>query len=173
MELSENERRVLKNLLQNSRAQDAEVARRLGITAQAVRKIRKKLEEMKVIKGYTTLVDYEKLGINILAIAHFRIKSRAEEALIRWKIESPYLINFYRLLEGDITHIAIYGFQSLREMDQYFHMIQSEGGHVSELARVHVLPVDSILKESPNELIAKLLDEKGVLARPIPPSMPR
>ena len=61
LKLTRNEKTVLKSLIVNGRISDSEIAKKLGITAQAVGKIRRKLEKMELIKGYTTLVDYEKL----------------------------------------------------------------------------------------------------------------
>ena len=136
----------------------------------------KKLEKIGVIKGYTTDINYEKLGIEIFAIALFRFKSGAwsklEEEDIRESIKGPpHLIRVYRLPEGENTHIILYGFRNLKEVDNYFHILQTERGHISELKRLYILSAESMLKDSPNELLYKAIDELGFekLARPEPP----
>lgn len=175
MNLTRNEKQVLKFLIENGRTQDADIARKLDITAQAIGKIRRKLEGEGLIKGYSTIVDYEKLGITVFAIALFRLtaeywKTMTEED-IRERVRGPHIINFYRLTEGDVTHILVYGFRSLVELDNYFHVLQTERGHISQLRRLYILSAKSLIKDSPKELLLKIIDEIGKekLARPLPP----
>lgn len=173
--LSENEKKTLKYFIKDGRMPCSEIAKKLGITPQAVGKIQKKLESTGLIKGYSTIVDYQKLGIEVFAVAKFRFKSgewsRLEEADIRDRIKGPHLTNVYRVSEGDVTHIVVYGFRSLKELDHYFHILQTERGHISELKKLYVLSVDSIMKESNQDLLLKVIDELGQEkpARPEPP----
>lgn len=174
MELTRNEKRVLKFLIENGRIPDADIARRLKITAQAVGKIRRNLELDGVITGYSTIVDYEKLGIEVLAIALFKFTPASRGTLDRKKIEErvkgPHIINFYRVPEGEVTHIVTYGFRSLAELDNYFHVLQTERGHISEIKKLYILSVKSLMKESPKELLIKIINEMGheKIARPLP-----
>jgi DNA-binding Lrp family transcriptional regulator len=175
LKLSANEKAVINLLLENGRIHCTDMAKRIGVTPQAVGKIQDKLEKSGVIRGYATIVDYEKLGIEVFAVAFFRFKSgswtRLEDEYIRIRVKGPHMIRFYRFSEGDITHMVVYGFRSLKELDNYFHILQTERGHISELKKLYVLSPDSILKDSPNELIGKVLNEEGseVLARPEAP----
>ena len=92
------------------------------------------------------------------------------------RVRGPHIIRIYLLSEGDVTHIVVYGFRSLKELDNYFHVLQTERGHISELKKLHVFSGDSILKDSPAELIEKVVDEFGsdMLARPEKPKpMPK
>ena len=59
MNLTRNERYTIGFLIQNARTTDAEIARRLKISLQAVRNIRKKLERNKVICKYSAVIDYK------------------------------------------------------------------------------------------------------------------
>jgi Lrp/AsnC family leucine-responsive transcriptional regulator len=175
LELSDNEKEVLKCLLQEGRMSCTEIGRQLGITSQAVGKIQDKLEETGVIRGYRALVDYEKLGIDVIAIAFFRFKSgawtRLEKEDIMSRVKGPHLVRAYRLNESEFTHIVVYGFRSIKELDNYFHILQTEREHISELKKLYVLSASSVLKDSPVELMTKILDEYGqdILARPEPP----
>jgi len=175
LKLSDNEKKALQLFIEDGRIPCTEIAKRLGITPQAVGKIQKKLENSGLIKGYSTIIDYEKLGVEVFAIALFHFKSgewsRLEKADILERVKGPHLINVYRVSEGDVTHIVIYGFRSLKELDNYFHVLQTERGHVSELKKLYVLSVDSVVKESPQDLLIKVIDEynEEKLARPEPP----
>ena len=125
MKLTRNERRTLHLLIENGRASDAEIARDMKITPQAVGKIRKKLESEGVIRGYSTSVDYEKLGIKVLAIAMFHFTAEARKTLlteadITERIKGEHIINFYRIPEGEVTHIVIYGFHQFQDRSTPF-----------------------------------------------------
>ncbi len=175
MKLTRNDKRVLKFLIENGRTPDADIARNLKITPQAVGKIRRKLESEGVIKGYSTRVDYEKLGIKVMAVALFKFTPESRKTLkeedIDERVKGAHIIDFYRVPEGDVTHIVTYGFRSLEELDHYFHILQTERGHMSEIKKLYILSSKSLRKNSPRELLLKVIDEMGHerLARPLPP----
>ncbi len=176
MKLTRNEKRVLKFLIENGRASDADMARKLGITAQAVGKIRRNLETEGVIKGYSTVVDYEKLGINVIGIVLFKFTPESRKTILTEKdieerVKGPHIINFYRVPEGDVTHIVVYGFRSLEELDHYFHILQTERGHISEIKKLYILSAKSLKKNSDKELLIKVINEMDSekLARPLQP----
>jgi DNA-binding Lrp family transcriptional regulator len=175
MKLNRNDRRVLRFLIENGRTHDAGISRSLNITPQAVGKIRRKLESNGIIKGYSTIVDYEKLGIHVLAVALFKFTPASRKTLtekdINERVKGEHITNFYRVPEGDITHIVTYGFRSLEELDNYFHVLQTERGHISEIKKLFIFSAKSIRKNSDRELFLKILKESGRerLARPMPP----
>ncbi len=177
MKLIDNEKRVLKFLIESGRVSDRKISRKLDITSQAVGKIRRKLKSNGIIKGYSTIVDYEKLGINVLAIALFKFTPESRKTLkeedIDERVEGPHIIDFYRVPEGDVTHIVTYGFRSLEELDHYFHILQTERGHISEIKKLYILSAKSLRKNSDKELIIKIIDEmeREKWARPLPPKV--
>jgi len=173
MELTRNERRVLKFLIENGRSTDAELAKNLNITSQAIGKIRKKLEKEGFIKGYSTVIDYEKIGIKVFAVALFRFVPEVWKTLkgsdIDDRMRGTNIIHFYRIPEGDVTHIVVYGFRSLDELDHYFHVLQTERGHISEIRKLYIFSAKSLKKDSPDDLCIKVLNEWGYeqLPRPV------
>ena len=175
MKLIDNEKKVLRFLIENGRMSDMDISRKLSITSQAVGKIRRKLEALGIVKGYSTTVDYEKLGINVLAIALFKFTQESRKTLgvkdIDERIKGPHIIDFYRVPEGDVTHIVTYGFRSLDELDHYFHILQTERGHISEIKKLYILSARSLRKNSAKELVIKAIDEMGsdALSRPMRP----
>ena len=173
MELTRNERRVLKFLIENGRASDTELSQKLNITSQAVGKIRKKLEKEEIIKSYTTVIDYEKIGIKVFAVALFKFIPEVWKTLkdrdVDERMRGSNIINFYRIPEGDVTHIVVYGFRSMDELDHYFHVLQTDRGHISEIRKLYIFSAKSLKKNSPNDLCIKVLKEWGYeqLPRPI------
>jgi Lrp/AsnC family transcriptional regulator, leucine-responsive regulatory protein len=63
---------ILRELCNNSRTTAAEIGRRVGLTAPAVAERINKLEEAGYIKGYSTILDFDKLGLNIQAFISFK-----------------------------------------------------------------------------------------------------
>ena len=173
--LSSNELDVIRLLVGDGRMSASEVGRSLGISSQGAGKIIQRLEKDGIIRGYSVDVDYGALGITVFGVALFRFKSGAwsklEKEDIRKRVKGPHLVRFYRFSEGDVTHMVVYGFRSLKELDNYFHVLQTERHHISELMKLYVLSSDSVLKDSPNELLLKVVREYGSerLARPEPP----
>ncbi len=64
--------RILALLQQNARQTFGELGRQVGLSAPAVKRRVDRLEESRVIKGYTTLVDHDYLGQSVEAFAELR-----------------------------------------------------------------------------------------------------
>ncbi|MEA3430100.1 MAG: helix-turn-helix domain-containing protein [Nanoarchaeota archaeon] len=70
--LTQNEIKVLKKLIEQARVSDTEIAKNMSISQQAVYQIRNRLEELGVIKGYMPIIDFKKIGINLLFKVTFK-----------------------------------------------------------------------------------------------------
>ncbi len=66
--LKQVELKLVAELMKNSRSSDRELARKLGISQPTVTRLRNKLEKEGVIKEYTMIPDFSKLGYEIMAI---------------------------------------------------------------------------------------------------------
>jgi len=84
--IDKTDEEILKNLMMDARISARQLAIKLGIsTVTALTRI-KKLEKEKIIKGYTTLIDHEKLGYDLTAIIEIITKKdilSIEEKLAR------------------------------------------------------------------------------------------
>lgn len=65
--LDEIDKQILGMLLDDSRIPLSHISEKAGISSPAIRERIKKLEQKKVIKGYSTIVDYKKLGLGLTA----------------------------------------------------------------------------------------------------------
>src|SRR3989338_15210 len=72
--LTENEKKVLRKIIEHAKTPDSKIATDMGISSQAVFKIRTKLEQLGIIRGYTPIIDYKKIGIQVLALLIIRLK---------------------------------------------------------------------------------------------------
>jgi len=68
MNFDETDERILKNLMVDARLSARQLALKLGMSTVTILSRIKKLEKEKIIKGYTAIVDHEKLGYNLTAI---------------------------------------------------------------------------------------------------------
>ena len=67
IELDKTDVKILKILLSNSRLSFREIARQLGLSVGAVINRVKIMENEKIIKGYTAILDHEKIGYELTA----------------------------------------------------------------------------------------------------------
>ena len=66
--------RLLSELLKNSRRSDRELAKVLGVSQPTVSRMIRKLEEEGIIKEYTIVPDFSKLGYEIMGFTFVKMK---------------------------------------------------------------------------------------------------
>ena len=82
--------RLLLELLKNSKRSDREIAKVLGVSQPTITRMRSRLVKEGVIKGFTVIPDFVKMGYEIMTISCVRIKVPAvieleEKAKEYWK----------------------------------------------------------------------------------------
>jgi len=73
--LAESLVRILKNLMFDARLSARQLALKLGMSTVTILSRIKKLEKMKIIKGYSALIDHEKIGYSLTAIIEIVAKN--------------------------------------------------------------------------------------------------
>lgn len=68
MDIDKIDEKILKNLMVDARVSARQLALKLGMSTVTILSRIKKLEKEKIIKGYTALIDHEKLGYDLTAI---------------------------------------------------------------------------------------------------------
>ncbi|MEM4312358.1 MAG: Lrp/AsnC family transcriptional regulator [Nitrososphaerales archaeon] len=66
--LDEIDKKLLKEFIRNARQSFREIAKKLNLSVGTVVSRTKKLEEDGIIKGYTAMIDHEKIGYELTAI---------------------------------------------------------------------------------------------------------
>jgi len=66
--MDDNDEKILRNLLFDARLSARQLALKLGMSTVTILSRIKKLENQKIIKSYTALLDHEKLGYDLTAI---------------------------------------------------------------------------------------------------------
>ncbi len=115
---------LLNTLLQNSRLSAREIAQKMGISTVTVLNRLKQLKNEKIIKAFTTELDYEKLGYDVQAIISLRI-SRGKLFEVEQKIAVDSHVFAVYDTTGDFDSIVIAKFKSRKGLDTFLKKIQT------------------------------------------------
>ena len=116
--------KILDELIQNSRESFRNIAHRIGVSTVTVMKHVKKLEKEKIIKGYSTQVDYEKLGYDVDVIVNVKIAhGRFAEVHERLK-NNPNILAIYDVT-GDFDAVIIAKFKKRIVLDNFLKKLQT------------------------------------------------
>ncbi|HLC61700.1 MAG TPA: winged helix-turn-helix transcriptional regulator [Candidatus Nanoarchaeia archaeon] len=162
--LTENDKEVLRKIIDHSRIPDSKIAEDIGISPQAVFKIRNKLEVLGIIKGYTPIIDFKKIGIQVLALLVIRLRpdvwNRYSDDLVSERISKiPYIISAYRVADARASHILLIGFRDTSQKEQYLSQIQTRYTNDIEIKEVYTFSVDKIIIQNPIGLLNEIIDK--------------
>ena len=101
------DRHILKELQEDGRITNVELARRVGISAPPCLRRVRALEEAGYIKGYRGLLDEKKLGFEVTAFAMVHLSSQAEADLAAFEafVKTLPLVRECWMLSGEIDFI--------------------------------------------------------------------
>ncbi len=163
--LTKNDQEVLKSIIQHAKVPDTDIAKKMGLSPQAVFKIRHKLEASGIIRGYQPILDLKKLGIGVMVFLIIKLAppvwERYSDAQISERIRQiPFVIHAYRVLEARASHILLMAFRDLEHMDKYIAKIQSKFANEIEIRQIYPFAADKVIIESPVGLLYEILDKK-------------
>ena len=72
--MKEIELKLVSELMKNSRRSDRELSRVLGVSQPTVTRLRSRLEKEGVIKEYTMIPDFHKIGYHLLGLTFIKLK---------------------------------------------------------------------------------------------------
>lgn len=95
--IDETDLNILKYLSENAKLSFAELGEKVGLTAPAVHGRVKKLESAGIIKNYTIVVDYEKIGVPVTAFVRvqtgqIRCRDAGKKVMPFEEIEECYAV---------------------------------------------------------------------------------
>jgi len=124
MELSDTDRKVLNALIDNSRLSLRQIASKVDVSVATVMHHINKLEKEKIIKDYTTKLDYEKIGYDIEVIIEIRIsKGRLLDVEKKVAIH-PNVFGVYDVT-GAFDAVILARFKNRRQMDNFLKKLQT------------------------------------------------
>ena len=117
-------RKIMNLLMQNSRQSSREISKQLKTSAATVISRMQKLEKARVIKKYSALVDYEKLGYDVEVVINIKI-SKGKLFQVEKKIAvHPNVFAVYDIT-GDYDVVVLARFQNRRALDTFLKNIQT------------------------------------------------
>jgi DNA-binding Lrp family transcriptional regulator len=163
--LTRNEQKVLKKIIEQAKTPDLEIAKKIGLSQQAIFKIRHKLESVGIIKGYMPIIDFKKIGVETLVVLGIKftehVWEKYSEEQISERIQKiPEVIISYRIPESNISHLLVIGFKDMESKDRYLMKMQSKYAKEIEIVHVYPFSVDRIIKSNSIGLLNAILDKK-------------
>lgn len=122
--IDSKDKKILEVLLSNSRLSYRSLAKKTGLSTATVIKHLEKLEQDKVIKGFTTKIDYEKIGYDLLALIEIRI-AHGKLFEVEQKIaKTPNVIGLFDVT-GDFDALVLARFKNRMGLDFFIKKIQT------------------------------------------------
>jgi DNA-binding Lrp family transcriptional regulator len=122
--IDELDRKIIRILNQNARKSFREVAKEVGTSVTAVINKVKKLEGLKVIKGYIPIIDAEYFGFKLIAIIALRI-SKGKLLETQEKIsEDPHVMAVYDIT-GEWDSLVIGYFEDREDLNRFIKNLLS------------------------------------------------
>lgn len=120
----ETDKRLLEILLSDSRLSYRKIAAKAGVSTATVMNRIKRLEKEGIVKGYTAVLDYEKLGYDIDAIINMKI-SKGKLFEVENKIAHHPSVAAVYDVTGDFDSTVIAKFRNRRALDTFLKKIQT------------------------------------------------
>ena len=116
--LDEIDKKILAELLLNSKRSYRELAKAIGMSAATVINHVQRLESAGVIREYTLMLDFERLGFELTVVTEMTV-SRGKLLETQEKIAKlPYVCVVYDVT-GEIDSIVIAKFRNRRELSEF------------------------------------------------------
>lgn len=123
-DINETDKMLLQILAENSRLSYRQIAKKADISVATVMNHINNLEGCGVIKGYTTKLDYEKLGYDIEVIIEIRISKGRLFEVERKIATNPSVFAVYDTT-GPFDATVLARFKTRRQMDSFLKKLQT------------------------------------------------
>ncbi|MBI2105934.1 Lrp/AsnC family transcriptional regulator [Candidatus Woesearchaeota archaeon] len=127
MKIDQTDRKILSILVENSRLSYRQIAKKINVSAATVLNRIRKLEENKIIKNYSSLIDHNKIGFEITAIIEIKLHKGIEHVGDKVYNElkaNPYIISLYSVT-GPYDVIAVTKFRDREELNIFIEKMAS------------------------------------------------
>lgn len=97
--LDEIDKKIIYTLMNDSRKSFSDMAKDLGVGVSTVHRRVKKLRDKEVIKGFTALVDNEKIGLNATAFIGVNCENDSKNRVLKALLKINGVVDIYDVLE--------------------------------------------------------------------------
>ena len=118
MELDETDVKILKILLSDARLSSRKIARKTGVSVGTVLSRMKKMEQERIIKEYSAVVDYEKLGYDLTAVIEITVSKGKLSEMAKEVAKVPNVCCVYNVT-GLTDALVIAKFRKREELSSF------------------------------------------------------
>jgi DNA-binding Lrp family transcriptional regulator len=118
MELNETDKKILKNLLEDARFSSRQIAKNVGVSVGTVLSRIKKMEDMGIIKGYSAILDHEKLGYELTVVTEITVSKGRLVEMENEIAKNPNVCGVYDVT-GLTDAVIIAKFKSREELGKF------------------------------------------------------
>lgn len=129
------DRRILQALQNDGRLTATDLAERAGITTSPCLRRLRLLEESRIIRGYTALVDQAKVGLPISVFVSIKLERQSEDAMERFETavrRCPEVLECY-LMTGPRDYLLRV---VARDLDDYERFVKGTLTRISGIANI-------------------------------------
>lgn len=152
MELDEIDLAILGELIEDARRSYREIAKRLNVSVGTVAARVKRLESLGVIKGYSAIVDYEKLGYELTVVTEVTVSKGRLLEVQREISLIPNTVSVYDVT-GTVDSIVVSKFKNRQEVSNFTKKLLS----IPYVERTNTHVVLTVVKEDPRGPLLKEL----------------
>jgi Lrp/AsnC family leucine-responsive transcriptional regulator len=147
LNLDKTDLKILRILQENARITNLQLSGEIGLSPAPTLERVKKLENSKLIKGYYTLLDQERLGIGITAIIQITLTHQVGNAIDDFKegiAAIPEIMECYQVT-GNADYVLIVMLKDIRDFE---HLISSKLSRMEQIGQMQTMIVLSKPKDS-------------------------
>ena len=113
--------KILREMQQNSRISNNELARRINLSQPATHARLKRLETLNVIQHHVSLLNRDELGFDLICFFQVRLQAHSEEALIRFEeaIRKLPAVLECHYLTGQFDYLLKAVFHNRKELEHF------------------------------------------------------
>lgn len=119
--LDDIDRALLTEIQQDSRISNSELSRRIKLSQPATHARLKRLETLGVVRQHVSLLDRDKLGLDLICFFQVRLEAHSEQALLRFEQEIkafPEVLECH-YLTGQFDYLLKAVFENRRALEQF------------------------------------------------------
>ncbi|MFN3513076.1 MAG: Lrp/AsnC family transcriptional regulator [Phenylobacterium sp.] len=141
LELDDVDYRILKELSLDGRVSDVSLGDQIKLSATAVARRRKSLEERQAVLSYSANLNLPLLGFNVVVFVAVELSSQAEHALIEFErevVKCPS-VSYCGFVSGDTDFLLMLHVESFEDYDRVYRRELSTLPHVAKIRSSFVI----------------------------------
>lgn len=142
VEIDDIDKKIIAQYAQDARQSYHQVAKKIGVAVSTVQARTRRLEKEGIIKGYTAVLDYEKLGLSVTAITSVTTVGGKLSEVEGKLAQMPQASAVYDVT-GATDAIVLSKFKSTNELSKFTKTIQA----IPNVYRTETHIVLSVVKE--------------------------